>query len=160
MGNYASHAELRSLLNVTADATSPASATYQVTTGMPGFSRYSAITILATVTGGTGGTLDVVIETSPDEGVTWYEYWHIAQVAAATTATYRYAPALNDSPVQVGKNNATGSTLTTTMTLGAGAVAGGHWFDMLRVRYVAGPSTSAGAAQIINVLGVLGTGLA
>src|SRR5689334_17899535 len=104
---------LINLLNVTADQTSPASATYQVTTGVPGFAPFKAITIIATVTGGTGGTLDAVIEHSPDGGTTWYEYWHIAQVAAVTTATYQYAPALNDSPVAVGKNNLSGSTLTT-----------------------------------------------
>jgi hypothetical protein len=150
---------LINLLSVTADATSPASATYQVTTGVTGFAVFKTITILATVTGGTGGTLDAVIEHSPDGGVTWYEYWHIAQVAAVTAATYAYSPALNDSPVAVGKNNLTGSTLTTTITLGNGAVAGGHWFDMLRVKYVAGSGTSVGGAQNIKVLCVRESGL-
>ena len=141
---------LRSLVSVTADATSPGSAVHQLTTGVPGFAAFKTITIIATVQGGTGGTLDVVVEHSPDGGTNWYEYWHLVQLAAAAAAvTYTYDPALNDSAVQVGKN------LTTTTVLGSGSVAGGHWFDMMRVRYIAGASTSAGAEQNIAVLGTM-----
>lgn len=151
----AAHQSFRSLVTVTADATSPASAIHQLTTGVGGFADFKTITIVATVQGGTGGTLDVMIEHSPDGGTSWYEYWHLPQLAAAAAAvTYTYGPALNDSPVLVGKN------LTTTFVLGAGSVAGGHWFDMLRVRYVAGASTSAGAAQVIGVLGITDSGQA
>lgn len=150
----------RDLLTVTADKTSPASNTYQVTTGVAGFAVFKALTFIATITGGTGGALDVLIETSPDGGTTWYEYAHFPQVSAAATATYRYAPALNDTIVQVGKNNLSGSTLTTSMTLAANSAAGGHWGDMLRVRYVAGSGTSAGASQLISVLCVFESGMA
>jgi hypothetical protein len=147
------HQSLKSLVTVTADATSPGSATYQVTTGVGGFAEYKAITILATVQGATGGTLDIVIESSPDDGVSWYEYWRLPTLqAAAAAVTYRYGPALNDSPTLVGKNDLTGSTLTTTFVLGAGSVSGSHWFDKLRVRYVAGANTTLGAAQDIKVL--------
>lgn len=134
-----------------ADSLSPASATYKVTTGVDGFSSYTAISFIATITGGTGGTLDAIIEHSPDGGTTWYEYVHLPQVAAATAASYTYGPALNDSIVTVGKNNLAGDTLTTTMVLGNGAVAGSHWFDMLRVKYVAGASTTVGATQVVRV---------
>ncbi len=89
---------VRDLLGVTADQTSPASATSQVTTACAGFGKYKAITIIADLLG------------------------------------------------------AVGKDLTTTMVLAAGNAAGGHWFDQLRVRYVGGASTSAGAAQVIKVL--------
>lgn len=143
---------LRSLVSATADATGPASATYQVTTGVAGFSSFKAIAIVATITGGTGGALDVIVETSPNGGVDWYEYCHFTQVAAATAKTYIYSPALNGAMVNVGKNNLSGSTLTTTMTLAAGSGVGGPWGDLLRLRYVAGASTSVGAIQAVAVL--------
>jgi hypothetical protein len=136
---------------VTADQTSPASNTYQVTTALSGFSAYSAIAFYATITGGTGGPLDVLIEHSPD-GVDWYEYVHFTQVSAAAVKTYVAAPAVNAASVNVGKNGLDGSAQGTTMTLTAGTVAGGQWFDKMRVRYVAGTSTSAGATQVVRVL--------
>lgn len=141
----------RSLLNVSGDETSPSSVTFKVTTGVPGFSAFDEIAFVATITGGTGGPLDVIIEDSSD-GANWYEFAHFTQVGAATTASYRYSPVRNDNIVQVGKNNLTGSTLTTTMVLTAGSVAGGRWQDQLRVRYVAGASTSAGATQAVGVI--------
>lgn len=144
--------QFRNLLGVTADQTSPASNTYQVGTSLPGFSVFKALTFVATITGGTGGALDVLVEHSPN-GTDWYEFVHFTQVAAATTKTYVFATALSGaSNVNVGKNNASGSTLTTTMTLTAGNGAGGPWFDKFRVRYVAGSGTSAGAAQSLGVI--------
>src|SRR5262245_8828665 len=122
---------LRDLLGVTADQTSPASNTFQVTTGCGGFSQYKAIAFIADITGGTGGALDVIVEHSADGGTTWYEYVHFTQVLAATTKSYVYDPALNDIMTNVGKNNAAGSTLGTAMTLAAGNSSGGQWFDML-----------------------------
>ena len=129
--------------------TSPAGASTSATTSaIKGFGRYKAITILADLLGGTGGTLDVIVEHSPD-GTDWYEYVHFTQLAdGATIKTYSYAPGLNDTIVAVGKN------LTTTMILTSGNAAGGHWFDQMRIRYVTGSGNSAGAAQIVRVLAV------
>lgn len=144
----------RNLLSVTADATSPAAAGAATTTPVTGFSRFKTISFIATIQGATGGILDIIVEHSPD-GTNWYEYIHfVTQTAALAAASYTYGPALNDSLVQVGKN------LTTTYVLGSGSVAGSHWFDQLRVRYIAGASTSAGAAQLISVLCVQDSGQA
>lgn len=152
-----SNIRLRSLVTMTVDATSPASATYQVGTGVAGFSQFKALSFLATITGGTGGVIDVIVEHSND-GVAWYEYVHFPQVAAVTAKTYVFAPTPTGN-VQVGKNNADGSTLTTSMTLTAGDNAPGPWFDQMRVRYVAGAGTSVGAAQAVAVLCMRETGL-
>jgi hypothetical protein len=154
------HQRLISLLTTGTDATSPTSATYKVTTGVPGFADFKTITFIAKIIAPASGALDVLIEHSPDQGTSWYEYVHFTQVAAGATKRYTYGPALNDSLVEVGENNLVGDLQTTTMTLGAGSVAGGHWFDMLRVRYVAGVGTSAGATQVVNVLGIADSGAA
>ncbi len=130
-------------------ATSPAAASTVANTAAGGFSRFQSLTFIATLAGGTGGTLDVYVQHSADN-VTFYDYVHFAQLAAgAASVTYSYAPALNDTISTIGKN--------TTPVLAAGTAAGGHPFDFLRVLYVAGASTSAGAAQSVKVLGVRDT---
>jgi hypothetical protein len=114
-----------------------------------GYSKYEDITFLATLTGATGGTLDVYVQHSAD-GVDWYDYVHFSQLApAAAAATYSYPPALNDNIVAVGKGTAGSAG---PLTLPPGTVAGGRCHDQLRTVFVAGASTSAGAAQVVNVL--------
>lgn len=133
----------------TITATAPAGAsTSAVTSGtgiISGLSDFDTLSFFATITGGTGGTLDVIVEDS-DDGTDWYEYCHFAQVAAATASTQRYSPALNDTVVAVGKN------LTTTMTLASGAGAGGKWQDRMRLRFVTGSGNSAGVSQTVRIV--------
>ncbi len=133
------------------EKTSPATATYALSTAVTGLSVYSTITIHADLIGGTGGVLDIVLETSPDGGTTWYEYVRFATMSAAATASYAYDPVLDGSIVAVGKG------LTTTFVLAAGTARNGHWGDRMRVRMVAGSGTSAGAIQSIKLYGVRDT---
>lgn len=129
----------------TGNSPSTASTTTAVT-GVQGFGKYSAIEIIATLTGATGGPLDVYVQKSVD-GVNWYDYVHFTQVlAVAPAVTYSYVPALNDNIVAIGSG--------TTPVLAAGSASGGHWYDWLRVVFVSGAGTSAGAAQNIRVLAV------
>lgn len=124
--------------------TSPASASTAAVAGCGGFAEYEAITFIATLTGATNGVLDVYIQHSPD-GVTWYDYVHFTQLSSGASAvTYSIAPALNNVIATIGSG--------TSPALAAGVCAGGHWFDQLRVLYVAGASTSAGAVQVVKVL--------
>lgn len=128
--------------------TSPASASTVVGLAAGGFSKWDQIAFVATITGATGGTLDVYVQHSPD-GVTWYDYVHFTQAAGGAAAvTYFYSPAVSSgtttAPVVIGKN--------TTPALANSTATGGPWYDQLRVLYVAGASTTAGAAQTINVL--------
>jgi hypothetical protein len=127
--------------------TSPAAASTVVTTGVNGLSRMGELTIFAKVTGATGGTLDIYIQDSPD-GVIWYDYWHIPQIVAGAAAVrYAYCPAMNDSVTVIGAVDAGTSPL-----LANGQVRGGKWHDRMRVIYVAGTGTSAGAVQDIRLL--------
>jgi hypothetical protein len=137
------------LLSVVADATSPAAASSSaVTTPVTGLAVFSSITIVVTITGATGGTLDVVIETSGN-GTDWYEYVRFPTAAATAAAkSYTHDPQLTGAIVNVGKN------LTTTMVLAANSARGGHWGDRMRVRYVTGASNTAGAVQAIEIHGV------
>lgn len=141
---------IRDLLSVTADRTSPAAAGFAVTTPVSGMSQYSSYTLYVTIAGGVGGTLDVVIEQSPDV-VDWYEFSRFTQLAAAAAPiTYMNVkfPA-NQAILVVGKN------LTTTMAIGSGIAIAVPAFDFWRVRYIAGANTSAGSVQNIKVMCVI-----
>lgn len=130
-----------------ADATSPAAAGAATTTTIPGMGNAYCYAFLAELRGATGGVLDVVMEHSSD-GTDWYEFGHWAQLTAAVAVTDQYISKVIASSTAsvVGKN------LTTTMTLAAGSIVSPPYFDLWRVRYVAGASTSAGAVQAIRVI--------
>lgn len=128
--------------------TSPAAASTAAGDILLGLGRYDALQITAELVGATGGTLDVYLQTSPDGGTSWYDYIHFPQLAAAASAV-KYM-------VNVPQAGATGITVVgkdTTPALAANTVVGGSWGDRLRPLYVAGASTSAGAAVLIQVLG-------
>lgn len=131
--------------------TSPASASTAVSAAtLRDMSAFDAITILATLTGATGGTLDVYLQSSWDGGVTWYDLVHFTQLAAAgVVRTYKATLALSTTITTVGK----GSVGTPGVALAAATVAAGHWGDLIRAVYVAGASTSAGAPQLIEIFG-------
>jgi hypothetical protein len=125
---------------------SPAGAATQATTPVVGFKDCRAITIIANLLGAAGGALDVYIQDSPD-GVDFYDYAHFTQLASGAAAvTYAYSPSpINDAIKAIGKN------LTPALT--ANSVRGGHWYDQLRVLFVAAGGAAA-AAQNIRVLAV------
>lgn len=130
--------------------TSPASASTAAGDTVNGMGAFDAITILATLTGATGGTLDVYLQSSWDGGTTWYDLVHFTQLAAAGAArTYKATLALSTTITTVGK----GSVGTPGVALAANTVAAGHWGDQIRAVYVAGVGTSAGAAQLIEIFG-------
>lgn len=138
---------VRNLLPVTADRTSPAAPGHFETTVQTGMFDFSGYTFLADLQGATGGTLDVVIEHSPD-GVNFYEFAHFAQLAAGAALSSLTVVKVPTTSVlfTVGKN------LTTTTTLAASTVIAPPYFDTWRVRYVAGAGTSAGAPVSLSVL--------
>lgn len=130
--------------------TSPAAASTAVSAAVADCGAFDCITVLATLTGGTGGTLDVYLQSSWDGGVTWYDLVHFTQLAAGGAArTYKATLALSTTITTVGK----GSVGTPAVALAAATVAAGHWGDMIRAVYVAGASTSAGATQLIEIFG-------
>jgi hypothetical protein len=111
-------------------------------------SAYESFVVEATLQGATGGALDVYIQTSPDQGLTWSDWIHFPQIAAGAPAvTYRATPNPWPNSIQpVGKG--------LTPSLAANQIVGGHPGDRIRLLFVAGTSTSAGATQTIKVYGV------
>jgi hypothetical protein len=116
----------------------------------PGYDACQYLTIVAELVGVTGGTLDVHIQDSPD-GVTWYDYVHFAQLAAAATAVkYAFTPALPNALVTIGKSV---DPATPVPVLAAASFRGGHPFRYLRSVAVVGAGATVGAAQTITVIG-------
>jgi len=108
----------------------------------------NAIDIVAEITGGTGGALDVYLQTSGDNGITWYDSVHFAQVAAGTSSIQRtciteLAQPTTAAPVVVGKNLSPALAVAT-------AVQGG-WGDRARLVYVAGASTSGAGSVKVSI---------
>lgn len=131
--------------------TSPAAVSTGTAGGLVGsLQNYDALSIRATLTGATGGTLDVYLQTSVD-GTEWVDYAHFAQIAAATAAaTYAFTVSRSGQNTSI---NTVGRNLTPA--LAANSVIGGDFGNQLRVVYVAGAGTSAGAAQVIRVTGTM-----
>lgn len=128
--------------------TSPASASTAAGSTVRGLGNLEALRVVAELVGATGGTLDVYLQTSDDSGTTWYDWAHFPQLAASASAI-KYAfsvPSAGEVGITViGKN--------TTPALAANTVIGGPWGDRIRALYVAGSSTSAGAAVAITING-------
>ena len=147
LGGFERHHETKALLSG-AEATSPAAAGYSRSTAVTGFAQFEWIQIVATIQGATGGTLDIVVETSAD-GTDWLEFCRFSQLSAAATAV-----TCSVDPVPDGVITARGKNLTTTFVIAAGSCVGGMWLDQMRVRMVAGGGTSAGAIQSVSVIGL------
>lgn len=134
---------------ITLTQTSPASASTAASTNFVGdLSYFNALSFIATLQGGTGGTLDVYLQTSFDDGVTWYDYAHYAQLAAGAA----------QSRILWHVNRSTSVTAPTTIgtgtspALAVSTINGGAWGDRLRLLFVAGAGTSAGASQSVSII--------
>jgi hypothetical protein len=113
-----------------------------------GYDACTFITIVAELTGLTGGTLDVTIQDSAD-GVTWFDFVHFAQLAAGAAAVkYAYVPGLTGAITVIGKSV---DPATPVPVLAANSARGGHPLSFLRAVAVAGAGASAGVAQTITV---------
>lgn len=104
---------------------------------------YRSMRVEASLQGATGGTLDVFLEISVDHGVTWTEYIHWTQFAAAGAAK-RFSSAHSRSQSQT-------TIADTSVALAANTARDGEWGHVFRLKYIAGAGTSAGAAQIVKI---------
>lgn len=130
--------------------TSPASASTAVGAGVAsGFQDVTSLSIVATLTGATGGVLDVYLQTSFDGGTTWYDYAHWTQISAAAAAVTKVWHMHRSIAVSTIATIGSGST----PALAANAINGGAWGNAFRLVYVAGASTSAGAVQTVRLFG-------
>ena len=134
----------------TITATSPAAASTVVHTAQfSGLADCEALTIITDLRGATGGTLDVYLQTSHDGGTTWFDFAHAAQLAAGAAQVREVWHVSRSTAVTTSTVVGTG----TSPALAADTVLGGSWGDSLRIVFVAGVSTSAGASQTIHVAG-------
>jgi len=130
---------------------SPAAAsTAAIGAALLNLAQYRSLHIEATIQGGGGGTLDLYLQVTYDNGTTWWDYAHFAQLAAAAAQITRLITVSRQgnsgaAPVVVGTG--------LTPALAANTVVGGDFGQGLRLVAVAGAGTNAGAAQTINIFG-------
>lgn len=136
---------VRSLISDTSPA---APGTAAGATVIDSVQQATALTLVATLVGATGGTLDVYLQTSYDDGSTWVDFAHYPQLAAAAASSVRVWHVVKSLQQTTLTTVGTG----TSPAIAANTIVGGTWGDRLRTVYVAGASTSAGAAVSIQVI--------
>lgn len=108
-------------------------------------SEYKDVTVVSKLQGATGGTLDVYLQSW--DGTDWVDWLHYTQLAALTpAASLVYVPdyPIAHALVTVGRN--------LTPALAVNSSVGGHPGEALRMLFVAGAGTSAGALQTMRIL--------
>lgn len=129
--------------------TSPAAASTAAGTIIRGLAQFDWFTIDAALIGATGGALDVYLQRGIGEpgSETWVDWLHFTQLTAGAAAVKYFASAGPGAQV----NTMVTVGYGTSPVLAAGTFTGGHPGDAVRALYVAGVSTSAGAAAAINI---------
>jgi hypothetical protein len=150
------------ILNETAPAAPGTAASSQPVTGasanylQPGVAGplddFEAFDVIAEITAGTGGNLDVYLQTSPDNGANFYDTIHFPQ-AAGGSGTKIYAAPLSLATttafaIQVGKNLV--PALVASATAG---VVNGAFTDRARLVMVAGAGTSVAGTVVLKMMG-------
>ena len=137
--------------------TSPAAASTVVSTEVTGLDKYDSLIILAVLAGGTGGTLDVYLQvaTKEEDGAAteWVDYAHFAQIADGAAAIKRLWSVTRHAQITSIATIGIGTASTPAVALAANTILGGEFGSRMRVVFVAGAGTSAGAAQIIDIIG-------
>lgn len=139
-------------LSVISD-TSPAAASTVVGTIIGGLQDFDSFRIDATLTGATGGVLDVYLqrELATNVWADWLHYTQISAAAAAVSITAFAGPTVVSADLVALTTIGIGTTASPGVALAAGKFIGGHPGGRIRAVYVAGASTSAGAAQVIRI---------
>lgn len=109
---------------------------------------YQRFTVLAEMTGPTGGTLDIYLQRRVTTNK-WVDWAHFTQVAATATRDESIDMVSTDLTVStpgVGTDAAPG------VALAAATFTGGHPGDEVRVIAVSGAGTTLGAAQVVTVM--------
>jgi len=98
-----------------------------------GLDVFTLVTLLLTISAKTfdgGTTLDVYVQYSPDEGTTWDDLAHFAQITSAAMAVGKYVAFVNARSASVVDR------VVTDATLAANSVRSIHWGDRVRVKCV------------------------
>lgn len=129
--------------------TSPAAEGAAAGDVLTGLDRWRITQIYAALVGATGGTLDVYLQRKAN-GV-WVDWVHFTQLAAGAPAIKYSIPV--EAATKVTANHIVTVGAGTSPVLATGAFAGGQPGESVRAYYVAGASTSAGAAVTIILTG-------
>lgn len=135
----------------TLTSTSPASATTAVgasTATQANLQEFDWFDVTAELQGATGGTLDVYLQRK-EAADTWKDWVHFPQLAAAAAAVKYHVPG-NGSIAAITVIGG-GTDATPGVVLAANTACGGLPGSALRVVFVAGAGTSAGAAQTVRI---------
>jgi hypothetical protein len=108
-------------------------------------SRYESMMIVCQRRGATGGTLDIYIQVSLDEGATWIDIGHYSQLAAG-------AGQVTDVITFTRFQGTIAPVVTGDAVMPANTFVQGEFTNRLQFKAVAGAGTSAGAAYSIKVL--------
>ncbi len=128
----------------TSYATANAAGTTVGTQFASGLSRFDHLTAYVTIVGGTGGTTDVTLQTSPD-GTNWYDWGRTEDVAAGATDAFKITGSLDNKVTKVGKGN--------TPVIAKGSVAAGSFGDRMRAITIRGTGASAAGSVAIELEG-------
>ena len=135
--------------------TSPAATGTVAKDPVGGLGKFDFITIDATIQGATGDTLDIYLQRElgqpgSDIWADWYHYTQLAAAAAASSVTINsYMATAASYPVTIG----IGTASAPGVALAVGSLVTPTPGERMRVVFVAGASTSAGAAQLFYVTG-------
>lgn len=129
--------------------TTPAAAGTVVGGVVSGLGNYQFVRIDAALVGATGGTLDVYLQRLIKPAA-WSDWIHFAQLAAGAAAVNYSAIAWHGLSTTITTSNR-GTDATPSVSLAAATFLGGHPGDVVRAVYVAGASTSAGAAISLDL---------
>jgi hypothetical protein len=135
--------------------TSPAAASTAPGAYATGLAKYAGLRVEAQVIGATGGTLDVYLQRKVGPNL-WVDWVHFAQLAAGASALL-YSFTIQNVSTATGALTAVtsgGTDATPTSTGGTGLIMNNHPGDFVRVVYVAGASTSAGAVIKVYITGI------
>jgi hypothetical protein len=129
--------------------TSPAAASTVVSTAVVGLDAFSKCVVYAKLAGATGGVLDVYLQSSTAQGAagTWYDVAHWTQLTAAAAQAGSVVTLTRATQALTTVNVADATPVLAANTFLTGALG-----NALRVVYVAGASTSAGAAETISAI--------
>lgn len=133
----------------TVTLTSPAAASTAVGATIFAGSTLNAdkLVIDATLIGGTGGTLDVYLQRKLASN-SWADWVHFPQIAAGTTKRYSLAiTGEGASIVEVGGGTDAAPGVALAANTAVDVIPGGD----IRVVFVAGAGTSAGASNTIKI---------
>jgi hypothetical protein len=111
---------------------------------------YESIGVVAELTGATGGTLNVYLQNSGDQGLTWFDMIAWPTITAGASVVYYSSPLSQSTTTST--TTIVGKGASPALVAGAnGAVVNGAFSSRLRLVMVAGSGTTAGASVIVRL---------